>query len=86
MMRLLPTFPLHSLPPLLPSTDEHRAAMQGGVGGGGFPANAIMVVWATLTCLWWAGMWAGGQAHPTRSWSTHPIAPPSPPPPPPFPT
>lgn len=36
---------------------EHRAAMQGGVGGGGFPADTRLVTWAALSCLWWA--WVG---------------------------
>ncbi|KAK4314339.1 hypothetical protein Pmani_014371 [Petrolisthes manimaculis] len=62
-------------PYYLPPSDEHRAAMQGGVGGGGFPANAIMVGWAALTCLWWAGVWAGGQLHPTHSRLRHPPPP-----------
>ncbi|KAG7172320.1 putative kin of IRRE-like [Homarus americanus] len=35
---------------------EHRAAMQGGVGGGGFPASTCLVAWAVLWCVWWAGM------------------------------
>ncbi|XP_071536358.1 zwei Ig domain protein zig-8-like isoform X2 [Panulirus ornatus] len=46
---------------------EHRAAMQGGVGGGGFPARTSLVVWTSLSCLWWTGglhphhlRWAAG--------------------------
>ncbi|KAK8729881.1 hypothetical protein OTU49_008364, partial [Cherax quadricarinatus] len=33
---------------------EHRAAMQGGVGGGGYPASTHLVSWAAWAALWWA--------------------------------
>ncbi|XP_050689676.1 zwei Ig domain protein zig-8-like [Eriocheir sinensis] len=35
---------------------EHRAAMHGNVGDGGFLANTRLVTWAALSSLWWA--WA----------------------------
>ncbi|XP_042203849.1 uncharacterized protein LOC121853639 [Homarus americanus] len=35
---------------------EHRAAMQGAVGRGGFPASTCLVAWLALWCVWWAGM------------------------------